>query len=267
MQVNAIIKNTIEQGQGLSVVIPAYNEEAAIASVVEGIKTLLESTQAKFEILVVDDGSFDRTAELAKTAGAKVILHQSNRGYGAALKTGINQAKYDLIAMADADGQHDANQLASLLYNLQEADVAIGTRTPEATPWIRKPGKLILQWVANWLTGRQIPDLNSGLRVMRRQAIAPYLYLTPDGFSFSTTTTIAFIHNDLLIRWVPIQVKPRQGRPSSVKIVEDGLKTLLLIVRLVAIFAPLRVFLLISLLLLVLAFIGVIWGIKLISLT
>ena len=241
-----LIQSTLDQGPGLSVVIPAFNEETAIGSVVTGIVKLLNTTQRPFEVLVVDDCSRDRTGDIAAACGAKVLRHARNRGYGAALKTGIRKAQYGLIAIADGDGQHDAHQLADLLRFLADGDVAIGTRHHSPVPLARKPGKLILKWVANWVTGWNIPDLNSGLRVMRREAILDCMHLAPDGFSFSTTTTIAFIHGGLLIQWVPIQIHERTGRPSSVKIVRDGLKTLLLIIRIVVLFAPLRVFLPVS---------------------
>lgn len=240
---NAAIAETLAEGGGLSVVIPAYNEEAAIGDVVRGMVALLTPTGCEFEVIVVDDCSRDRTAELAAEAGARVIRQARNRGYGASLKMGMRRAKYGLIAMADADGQHDADQLANLLAALGEADVAIGTRYKSHVPLIRKPGKLVLKWVANWITGWNIPDLNSGLRVMRRDAILDCIHLAPDGFSFSTTTTIALIHHGMLIQWVPIQVHQRVGRPSSVKVIRDGFNTILLIIRLVVIFAPLRVFL------------------------
>ena len=245
-ELTTAIKKTLDQAQGLSVIIPAFNEEAAIATVVEGMIRMLKATDGEFEVVVVDDCSSDRTAEIAAECGAKVICHARNRGYGASLKTGIRKAKYGLIATADADGQHDSYQLAGLLVELEDADVAIGTRRRSHVPLIRKPGKLILKWVANWVTGWNIPDLNSGLRVMRREAILDCMHLAPDGFSFSTTTTIAFINAGLLIQWIPIQTHKRLGRKSSVKIVRDGLKTLLLIIRIVVLFAPLRVFLPVS---------------------
>ncbi len=245
-ELTTAIKKTLDEGQGLSAVIPAFNEEAAIATVVEGMIRMLKATGGEFEVIVVDDCSSDRTAEIAAECGAKVIRHARNRGYGASLKTGIRKAKYGLIATADADGQHDADQLAGLLVELGDADVAIGARRRSHVPLVRKPGKLILKWVANWVTGWNIPDLNSGLRVMRREVILECMHLAPDGFSFSTTTTIAFINAGLLIQWVPIQTHKRFGRKSSVKIVRDGLKTVLLIIRIVVLFAPLRVFLPVS---------------------
>ncbi|WP_254174614.1 glycosyltransferase family 2 protein [Planktothrix pseudagardhii] len=260
-ELTTAIQTTLTEGKGLSLVIPAFNEEAAIATVVTGMINLLKPTGGEFEVLVVDDCSTDSTAEKAKQAGAKVIRQGRNRGYGAALKTGIRKAKYGLIAIADADGQHDAEQLASLLMALGDADVAIGTRYNSPVPILRKPGKLILKWVANWVTGWKIPDLNSGLRVMRREAIFDCMHLAPDGFSFSTTTTIALINNGWLIQWVPIIINQRVGRPSSVKIVRDGLNTLLLIIRIVVLFAPLRVFLPVSLFLIVAGLISSISGI------
>ncbi len=254
------IGKTLDEGRGLSVVIPAFNEEAAIGSVVEEIIEMLKATEGEFEVIVVNDCSSDRTAATAASCGAKVISHTRNRGYGASLKTGIRKAKYGLIAMADGDGQHDARQLSGLLAELGDGDVAIGTRRNSHVPLVRKPGKLILKLVANWVSGCQIPDLNSGLRVMRREAILDCMHLAPDGFSFSTTTTIAFINSGLLIQWVPIKTNKRIGRKSSVNIVRDGFKTILLIIRIVVLFAPLRIFLPVSGILLIVGLISALYG-------
>ena len=246
---------------GISLVIPAFNEAQALGPVISGFRALFDHIACRFEILVVDDGSTDKTAEIASDRGATVIRHERNRGYGAALKTGIRRCHYGLVAMADADGQHDAQQLEDLLARLGDADVAIGARSAAShVPLVRRPGKLILRRVANWVTGSAIPDLNSGLRVMRRDVILDHMHLAPDGFSFSTTMTIAFLHAGMLIRWVPITTPSRVGRASSVSVVRDGLKTLLLIVRIVVLFAPLRIFLPVSGLLFFVGMVSSIYG-------
>ena len=248
--------------EGLSIIIPALDEETAIGAVIDGLMALLPEICPEFEILVVNDGSRDRTALVAAEQGALVISHPRNRGYGASLKTGIRKAKFPLIAMLDADGQHDAAQLADLLAHAKGTDMVIGQRTAQShAPLLRRPGKLILKWVANWITGSQIPDLNSGLRVVRREAILQHLSIAPDGFSFSTTTTIAFLQDGLMVQWVPIKTHKRTGRKSSVNILRDGFNTLLLIIRMVVLFAPLRVFLPVSGLFLLLGGYGAIVGI------
>lgn len=246
---------------GFSLVIPAFDEGQAIGAVVADFRGLLERIGCDYELIVVDDGSTDETAEQAERHGATVIRHERNRGYGAALKTGIRRSHHGLVAIADADGQHTGAQLRDLLAELADADVAIGMRDAAShVPFTRLPGKLILKWVANWVTGSVIPDLNSGLRVMRREVILDSMHLAPDGFSFSTTTTIAFQHAGMLIRWVPITVPRRIGRASSVSMVRDGLKTLLLILRIVVLFAPLRIFLPVSGLLFVIGAVSSIYG-------
>jgi len=247
--------------EGISLVIPAFDEGMAIGAVVEEFRGLLGRIGRDYELIVVDDGSTDDTAEQAARLGATVVRHERNRGYGAALKTGIRRSHYGLVAIADADGQHNARQLGDLLAGLGDADVAIGARGAGShLPLTRRPGKLILKWVANWVTGSPIPDLNSGLRVMRREVILDSMHLAPDGFSFSTTTTIAFQHAGMLIHWVPITTPSRIGRASSVSVVRDGLKTLLLIVRIVVLFAPLRIFLPVSAFLFVIGAISSVYG-------
>lgn len=246
---------------GISLVIPAYDEEDAIGPVIVGFRDLLARIGQNYEIIVVDDGSRDRTGEVASKQGATVIRHERNRGYGAALKTGIRRSKYGLIGIADSDGQHTAEQLGDLLAHLGDADVAIGARQADShVPLSRKPGKLVLKWVANWVTGSDIPDLNSGLRVMRREVILESMHLAPDGFSFSTTTTIAFQHSGMLIHWVPITTAKRVGRGSSVSILRDGMKTLLLIIRIVVLFAPLRVFVPVSAILMLVGLVSSVHG-------
>jgi len=229
-----------------TVVIPAFREEGAIGDVVRGLAEALPKTNRSFELIVIDDGSNDRTAEYAHAAGARVISHPYNKGYGASLKTGIRAAKGHTVVFMDADGQHRSEDLATLLLNRDRYDMVVGQRKGTAgSPMWRKPGKRVLKWVVNRLAGRRIPDFNSGLRAIDRRLALRILPLMPDGFSFSTTSTIACIRGGFTVGYVPIEIQPRASGVSSVT-VSDGFRTLLLIIRLVTIFAPLRVFLPVS---------------------
>lgn len=226
----------------LSVVIPAFREEGAVGRVVEAVRAILTAERISHEIIVVNDGSPDGTGQAAAAAGATVINHPYNRGYGASLKTGIRKAVGEYVVTMDADGQHDPADLPSLVARAGELDMVIGKRPGmSGSPNWRKPGKLVLGFVANQLTGRKIPDLNCGFRLMKREMITRYLVLMPDGFSFSTTSTIACMKGGYLVDYQPIRIHQRVG--VSTVTAADGFKAILLIFRIVTLFAPLRVFL------------------------
>ena len=179
----------------VSVVIPAYNEEVGVSAQVESVRRVLNANGIAHEILVVDDGSEDRTAEQALQAQARVLRHPANRGYGAAIKTGIMAAKYDTIAITDADGTYPCEEIPRLIAELDTADMAVGARIGENVniPLLRRPAKAFLRWLAARIAGEAIPDLNSGLRVFRRECIRQYFSILSDRFSFTTTSTLAFI--------------------------------------------------------------------------
>lgn len=232
--------------ESVSVIIPAYQEAANISSVVNKVKAVLQTLPFETEVIVVSDGSTDGTGDVAEAAGANVIRHAYNKGYGASLKTGIRAAAGRTVVFIDADGQHDANDVLRLLAERQTYDMVVGARKGTAgSPLIRKPGKIFLGWLANRLTGRKIPDLNSGCRAVDREMALRFLPLLPNGFSFSTTTTIAAFKGGYTVKYVPIEVAKRAGK-STVSMA-DGFNTIMLIIRIVTLFAPLRIFLPISL--------------------
>jgi len=245
----------------LTVVIPAFNEDAGIKNTIEELVPYAEKNN--WEILIINDGSSDNTGRiLSGIPGVKVIDHPYNKGYGASLKTGIKNAKSELVAFFDADGQHDPKDLENLEANLGNYDMVVGAREGEShQDLIRKPGKWLLKKVANFLTGRKIPDLNSGLRVVGKDIIMKFLHLFPEGFSFSTTSTIAFMNLGFNIGYFPIKARKRAGK-SSVNQIKDGSNTILLIIRLVVLFNPIKVFMPPAILIF---FIGaiyeIIWGI------
>lgn len=224
-----------------SVIIPAFREAGAVKDVVRAVLQQLEAMPQRSEVLVVDDGSDDATGQRAAEAGAKVIRHPYNKGYGAALKTGIRAARGKNLVFFDADGQHRPQDIVPLLAGLSQYDMVVGARPgTSGSPWWRKPGKKVLAFVVNHLVGRHVPDFNSGLRGIDRELALRIMPLMPNGFSFSTTSTIACFRGGFNVGYVPIEVRNRQSGQSSVTW-RDGFKTLLLIVRLVTIFAPLRV--------------------------
>jgi glycosyltransferase involved in cell wall biosynthesis len=231
----------------VTIVIPAHNEEGAIGDVLRSLLAQLPPTVA--EVILVNDGSSDRTQEIAEAAGVRVIRQPSNRGYGAALKAGIRAATTDYVLTMDADGQHrqeDVAKLCAAVSGDSPADCVIGHRTKLVhSPLWRMPGKWFLTRLAQVLTRKQILDLNSGLRVMRRDVIVRYMHLCPSGFSFSTTSTFALASRGYRIDFLPIRVERRVGK-STVS-VATGFQTILLVLRLASLFNPLRVFLPLSL--------------------
>lgn len=228
--------------QPVSVVIPAYNEEAGVGSEVEAIRRILRAHRITHEIIVVDDGSDDHTAEAARQAHARVLRHLKNRGYGASLKTGIIAAKYNNIAITDADGTYPADQIPVLLDKLDKADMVVGARTGEKVhiPWARKPGKLILGGVANLIAGQRIPDLNSGLRLFRRDCAIQYFPVLSNKFSFTSTITLAFMADDYEVVYHPINYYQRIGKSKIVP--RNFLDFIILVIRMAMLFQPLKVF-------------------------
>jgi glycosyltransferase involved in cell wall biosynthesis len=226
-----------------SVVIPAFNEEPAIAGVVTELREVLRRSDVDGEVIVVDDGSTDGTARVALAAGARVIQHRSNRGYGAALKTGIAAASHDVIVMIDGDGTYPAAHLPRLLAELEHADMVVGARAAGGAgiPAIRRPAKWVLNRLANYVAEARIPDINSGLRAFRHDVVAQYFPILPDQFSFTTTLTLAMHCDKYAVAYVPIDYRRRQGRSKIVS--WDAGSFAILILRTAMLFRPLRVFL------------------------
>lgn len=226
---------------GVSVIIPACDEEESIAGVLAELRGVLEDC-GEYELVVVDDGSTDMTARAASEAGARVMAHASNRGYGAALKTGIRAARYDRIVITDADGTYPASFIPGLLASLEECDMVVGARTGGQVhiPLVRRPGKWILRTLTQYVTGSSVPDFNSGLRAFRRSLFLQYRHLLPDKFSFTTTITVACLCDGLRVKFLPIDYRPRVGR-SKMRAVNFFI-FIGLVLRLSTLFRPLRIF-------------------------
>ena len=228
----------------VSIIVPVYNEEGAIAATLTAIDATMREAGRPFEVLVVDDGSTDATARVLAETGVAVVRHRANRGYGAALKTGIRATSHPLIAILDADGTYPIARLPELVALADEADMVVGARTGGSVhvPALRRPVKWLLTRVANLLSGHRIPDLNSGMRVFRREVALRFFGLYPDGFSFTSTITLASHINGYRVEYVPIDYYRRTGA-SSIRPIRDTLNFFLLIVRMVVTFRPLNVFL------------------------
>jgi glycosyltransferase involved in cell wall biosynthesis len=242
---------------GLSVIIPAYNEKESIGSVLTNLSHVLADCVLSYEIIVVDDGSQDETAAIAKQcANVTVLRHRTNRGYGIALKTGIRHARHEIICITDADGTYPNEHIPDLVDRLvqREYDMVVGARTGEkvSIPLIRRPAKWAIGQLANFVAGEYIPDLNSGLRVFRREVALQLFSMLPDGFSFTTTLTLAMLVNGYLVDYMPINYHTRVGR-SKIRPIQDTLNFIQLTMRMALYFAPLKIFLPLSGLLILIA--------------
>ena len=242
----------------VSIIIPVYNEKKAIQ---ETLLRLLELGD-EFEIIVVNDGSTDGTTEIIEELdGIKVINHKKNLGYGASLKTGIQHAKNEQICITDADGTYPNEKIPYLISQLVEndLDMVVGARTGShvKVPVVRKPAKWAIGKLANYVTGQKIPDVNSGLRVFKKSSFIPFQNIVPNGFSFTTTITLGMSSGGYKVKFTPIDYFDRSGK-SKIKPIRDTLNFIKLILRIGLYFAPLKIFMPISLGLFLLAF-G--WGI------
>lgn len=221
----------------VSIVIPAFDEELGIGPVVERVRAL----RPWAEVLVVDDGSRDRTAEVAAAAGARVVRHPYNKGNGAAVKTGIRAARGELVLLMDADGQHDPDDVLRVLEPLELHDLVVGARSSKDQTATRALGNWVFTRLASWLTGRPIPDLTSGFRAARRERLLEILHLLPNGFSYPTTSCLALLKAGHNVTFVPITAHRRVGK-SRIRVLQDGTKFLLIIFKIVTLYSPLRVF-------------------------
>ena len=238
-----------------SIVIPAYNEEQAVGPVVAELRDVLDSHGIEAEIIVVDDGSADKTAQAAAAAGARVLRHRSNRGYGAALKSGIAAASHDSVVITDADGTYPCKYIPEMLARLETADMVVGARIGANVqiPLVRKPAKWVLNRLANYMTNAKIPDLNSGLRAFRRNVAMQYFAMLPDQFSWTTTITLAMHCDKYAVVYLPIDYLKRHGRSKIVP--WDAGSFAILILRTAMLFRPLRVFIPVVLLCLLYGFV------------
>jgi len=242
-----VIEKVYDDAQGqleraVTVVIPAFNEGPHVAQQIRDVERVMKASGWTYEIIVVDDGSRDGTAAEADSTGVRVLQRAKNRGYGAALKLGVQRARYGYILITDADGTYPVDAIPLLLAAAEENAMVVGARTGEdvAIPLIRRPAKAFIRGLASYLSGERIPDLNSGLRIMRKDLVQRYRHLLPDGFSFTTTITLASICNGHAVQYIPINYQARLG--SSKIRPRHAYDFTLLVLRVIVYFNPLKVF-------------------------
>lgn len=223
--------------QQVSVVIPAYNEEEGIATVVAELK----ARHPWHEILVVDDGSRDATAARAEAAGARVVRHPYNKGNGAAVKTGIREARGEIVLLMDGDGQHAPEEALRLVAGIGTYDMVIGARAASDQAATRAFGNALFKMLASWLTGRKIDDLTSGFRAARRDLLLEILHLLPNGYSYPTTSCLAFLKAGHNLAFEPVRARLGVGR-SKMRVMRDGVRFVLIIFKIVTLYSPLKVF-------------------------
>ena len=234
----------------LSLIIPVYNEEKAIGFVLD---ELIEVSEGQaYEIIVVDDGSTDNTAKVVQKKDIKLVQHPQNKGYGAAIKTGIKNTTNDLILIIDGDGSYPVKAIPELLKEADQYNMVVGARTGKEVKiqLYRRPAKWFLSKLANYLAETKIPDLNSGMRFFKRKDVEKFLNILPSKFSFTTTMTLAYHTTELAVKYVPINYYKRAGK-SKIKPFRDGFNFIMLIVRTITYFNPLKIFLPISIVLFV----------------
>lgn len=226
-----------------SIIIPAYNEEKNIAGIIHRLKSLYP----EFEILVVNDGSADRTAQVAKEAGALVYSHPHNIGNGAAIKTGIRKAKGDILVFMDGDGQHNPEDITEFLKYFPDYDMVVGARhsSDQATP-VRALGNRIYNRLASYVAKFAVQDLTSGFRAIKADIARQFLYLLPNTYSYPTTLTLCVLRNGRSLKYVPIRAHMRKSGKSRINTFRDGVRFFMIIVKICTLYSPFRIFLPVS---------------------
>ena len=240
----------------LSIILPAKNEAAAIGATVEKIHAQLAQMRLETdaEVLVVNDGSTDNTAAVAEAAGARVVHHPYSKGNGAAIKTGARAAQGEMLVFMDADGQHDPADIPSLLDKLNQGhDMVVGARQKGSQASVgRGLANGLYNRLASWMTGHKVEDLTSGFRAVRADKFREFLYLLPNGFSYPTTSTMAFFRAGYSVAYIPIHAARRIGK-SHIRLLRDGTRFLLIIFKIGTLFSPLKIFAPVALLMFLLA--------------
>ena len=228
----------------ISIVIPVFNEAENLPGLLGKVRAL---GIVNAEIIVVDDGSTDASAEIAMKAGANVIRHPYNIGNGAAIKSGIRAARGRLIIFMDGDGQHQPEDILRLIAESANYHMVVGARgTGSKLRFHRYAANVLYNMLASYVTRFQVQDLTSGFRVLSRQDALRFIDLLPNTFSYPTTLTLAFLRSGLTVKYVPIQSLYRSGQ-SKISLISDGIRFLLIITKIATLFSPFRVFLPVSL--------------------
>lgn len=228
----------------ISIVIPSYNEELTIKELIGKIRQVIKDD---VEIIIVDDASKDKTGIFGEEAGAKIIRNPYRMGNGAAAKRGIRAASNDIVVLMDADGQHPPEAIPVLLAELDSHDMVVGARMNASGVWFRRCANKVFNRLATYVSGTVIYDLTSGFRAFKKDKALKFLYLLPNTFSYPSTLTLSFIKAAYPVKFVPVEVLPRQKGKSKINLFNDGMKFLIIIMRIAVFFSPLKVFLPVSL--------------------
>jgi glycosyltransferase involved in cell wall biosynthesis len=244
-----LIEKRNSSQKDISVILPVFNEESTISELVHEVVEILSKGNLDFEVVVVDDGSNDQTLNVLRDVKhnlpevLRVAHHLNNKGNGAALRTGIRVARGEVVVTMDADGQHSPTDILQLIELIPPYDLVIGARTENYQgSWYRNLANRFYNRFASWLSRTEVKDLTSGFRAMRRSAVEHFLPLFPDGFSAPTTTTLAFLKAGYNVEFLPIKVRQRESGKSKIRLVEDGSRFVMIILRMVMLFDPLRIF-------------------------
>ncbi len=237
----------------VSIVIPAYNEEEAIGGDIEVIRKAMEESGRDYEIIVVNDGSTDRTSEIVRKYDyVRLIEHRENRGGGFARNTGIRASTGDVVVVTDGDGTYPNQDIPRLIEHMErnELDMVVGARKREAGTMkiLRTPAKWFIRKLAMWMSGFNIPDLNSGLRAMKKSVFIQFIDLLPWGHSWVSTITLAMLSSGYSVDYLDIDYYPRKGK-STFRPVKDTYAYLTLVIRTITWFNPLKVFMPLALIL------------------
>jgi len=234
----------MKENKTVSIVIPAYNEEKNVGKV---IKNIYQVMGRECEVILVDDGSVDRTSEEAETAGCKVIKHPYNMGNGAAVKTGIRNASGEIIVLMDGDGQHNPEDIPTLVNLADKYEMVVGARSSESeSVFHRRIANKVYNILASYIAGRKIPDLTSGFRAIKTEIVRKFLYLLPNTFSYPSTITLSFVKAGHSVFFQSVKVSKRQGK-SKISLLKDGVRFLLIIFKIATLFSPLKIFVPVSL--------------------
>lgn len=248
--------------RNVSIIIPAYDEEETIGEVVEGIQALYPD----FEIIVINDGSSDNTAQAAKDAGALVYSHPYNIGNGASIKSGIRFASGRILVFMDGDGQHDPKDVKNILEYFPDYDMVVGARPKgNHASWGRAAANKIYNWLASYVAKFPIQDLTSGFRAVRSEIAHKFLYLLPNTYSYPTTITLGVLRSGRSVKYVPINTRSREKGKSKIKLFRDGIRFFLIIAKICTLYSPFRIFLPISVLMFLLGlsyylYTFIVWG-------
>lgn len=224
----------------VSVIIPCFNEERTIGDIV---KSILQR-YPDFEIIVIDDGSSDESANIAASAGAQVIRHPYNIGNGASIKTGIRNASGDILVFMDGDGQHDPDDISKLIDSIDKFDMVVGARSFKSqASFGRAFGNIVYNWIASYVSKFHILDLTSGFRAVKSDVAKGFLYLLPNTYSYPTTMTLGVLRSGMSVKYIPIQVCKRRTGLSNINILHDGVRFFMIITRICTLYSPMRVFL------------------------